>query len=143
MGILRFSDPLHSLHSSVLFQRSYPPELTPHARFLLVNFGLLGIFALLTILIERLTVRTLSSPVHPLTGRATPKLTLDCQKAISLAPAGNPTLERGTWQPFVAAIIGGPGLALALWWSGGEEEAGWLARRAWRETSAVQSQKKK
>lgn len=127
--------------SSIIHQRTFPPHLTQQTHYLLANFLLLATYAVLTILIERITIRTLNSPTHPLTGKPVPKLHLDCQKAIALAPAGNPSLERGSWQPVVAGIIGGPGLALALWWSGGEEEAGWLARRAWRETSAVRSVK--
>lgn len=109
--------------------------------YLFADYIATVVYIALAIRIERLTVRSFA-PTHPLTGQPRSRLSLDCQKAITLAPAGNPLLERGTWQPIVAGILCGPGMAAALWWSGSEEEEGWLARRAWREAAAVQGAKK-
>ncbi|PWN22744.1 hypothetical protein BCV69DRAFT_96227 [Microstroma glucosiphilum] len=94
--------------------------------FLFADYIGTVVYIILAIRIERLTIRS-SAPTHPLTGQPRSRLSLDCQKAITLAPAGNPQLERGTWQPLVAGILCGPGMAAAL---------------GWREAAAVQGAKK-
>ena len=115
--------------------------ITVDQYYLLADYGLAAFYLVATVLIERITIRNLN-PTHPVTGKAKPQLEVDCQRAIAAAPAGNPLLERGTWQPVLAGIIAGPGLAASLWWSGGEEENGWQARKAWREAVAVSGAKK-
>lgn len=114
--------------------------------YVLSNFALASLYLFLVIIVERTTLRPMNPAApHPLTGESQPQLRVDCLRAISLAPAGNPSLEqrRGLLAPVLAAVLGGPGLAASLWWSGGEEEAGWFARRAWRETSATVLSKKR
>lgn len=109
-------------------------------RLILAEFALASVFLLFTILVERAILRPMDPSPSPSSGQ----LRADCLRALSLAPAGNPSLEqrRGPLAPCLAALIGGPGLVASLWWSGGEEEAGWFARRAWRETRATVLEKK-
>lgn len=111
-------------------------------KYILLNFVLASLYCVLAILVERSTVRPINSLHHPVTGAPRPSLVADCLKAISLAPAGSPVLERGTIAPILFGIGAGPGAAAALWWSGAEEENGWYSRRAWREVAATASQKK-
>lgn len=132
--------PLPHAHRGLLSSRT---DVSAPATLLLADYACLTVFLAGSVLIERLTIRPISHVTHPLTGKSRRTLELDCQKAISLAPAGNPTLERGTWQPVLAGLLAGPGLAASLWWSGGEEEMGWMARRAWREADAVYGSKKR
>ncbi|KAK0536839.1 hypothetical protein OC842_001852 [Tilletia horrida] len=78
---------------------------------------------------------------HPLTGKQPSKLDLECERAIARAPAGHPIVELGIKGTTIATLLGGPGLAAAFWWARGEEEAGWKARREWREIQALASKK--
>ncbi|CAO1629566.1 unnamed protein product [Parajaminaea phylloscopi] len=114
-----------------------PGQLSGPAAYLLLNYVLGAVYCVLAILVERITIRPVNSLQHPLTGKPRPQLVADCLRAISLAPAGSPYLERGIWAPILTGIIAGPGAALALWWSGAEEENGWYSRRAWREAAAT------
>lgn len=77
---------------------------------------------------------------HPLTGKPRSQLDVDCLRAVSAAPAGVPFVETG-WGVALAYLIGGPGFASLLWWSRGEEEMGWKARKAWRGVVAVEGKK--
>lgn len=131
----------YGLSRVVLGLYVHEEKLTPPATYMLVNSALLGVGLTLSIVIERLTVRSLA-PIHPLTGRPRPHLAVEAHRAITLAPAGNPSLERGLVAPIVLGILAGPGAAASLWWSGGEEEGGWYGRRAWRETTATMAAKK-
>ncbi|CAO1615748.1 unnamed protein product [Sympodiomycopsis kandeliae] len=143
MGFYWFG--LHRFITSIVYQRSYPPQLTAHTDYLIANFLLLTIYAFAVLILERLTIRPINKTIHPVNEDPISNLYLDCQKAIQLAPAGNPGLEKPT-NPFflvLIAVLLGPGLMISLWWSSGEEENGWLARRAWRETSAIVAEKKK
>ena len=77
---------------------------------------------------------------HPLTGEVRSQLDVECQRAITAAPAGIPGAEVG-WGVLLSTFIGGPGFALLLWWSRGEEEAGWKSRRAFRAAVAAAGKK--
>lgn len=112
-------------------------QLSGPVRYILLNYALAALYCVLAVLIERTTIRPVRALHHPLTGKPRPQLVADCLKAISLAPAGSPGMERGIWEPMLTGIIAGPGAAAALWWSGEEEENGWYSRRAWREAAAT------
>ncbi|KDN48482.1 hypothetical protein K437DRAFT_255590 [Tilletiaria anomala UBC 951] len=131
-----------------------------------LNVAALIFSAFVILLIERLSIRSVSVPsssipakrgakaggasapaepeaeaagvaIHPLTGAPRSALDTECQRAIAGAPAGLPAAEIG-WGILASCLLGGPGFGLLLWWSRGEEEMGWKARRAWRQVVAVE-----
>lgn len=103
-----------------------------------------GTAVALTLLVvaEKTTFRN-KSAVHPVTGEARSPLEIECDKAIAKAPAGSLWLEKTTAGFIAATLVGGPGFAASMWWSSGEEELGWKARKSWRETVAVEGKKSK
>lgn len=115
-------------------------NLNDSSHFVLCGAAAAHLTLYLLVLSERLTWRS-SSARDPLTGAARPALDLECERAIARAPAGQPYLERGWKGTALSTLLGGPGFAAAMWWARGEEEAGWKARKAWRETVAVEGKK--
>ncbi|PWZ00507.1 hypothetical protein BCV70DRAFT_199785 [Testicularia cyperi] len=107
-------------------------------------FDILGLWIAITLIVasEKLTVRS-KSLTHPVTGASRSPLDIECDKAILKAPAGSPWLEKSTAGFITACLAGGPGFAASMWWCSGEEEAGWKARKAWREAVAVDGKKDK
>ncbi|KAJ1028593.1 hypothetical protein NDA16_001759 [Ustilago loliicola] len=97
---------------------------------------------ILLVVSEKLTFRN-KAAVHPVTGEPRSPLDLECDKAIAKAPAGSPWLEKTTVGFIVGSLVAGPGFAASMWWCSGEEELGWKARKAWRETVAVDGKKAK
>ncbi|SNX83138.1 uncharacterized protein MEPE_01844 [Melanopsichium pennsylvanicum] len=101
-----------------------------------------GIAMILLVAAERLTIRN-KDLIHPVTGVPRSPLDVECDKAISKAPAGSPWLEKTTTGLALATLVAGPGFAASMWWCSGEEELGWKARKSWRETIAVDGKKAK
>ncbi|KAE8212855.1 hypothetical protein CF327_g3540 [Tilletia walkeri] len=87
------------------------------------------------------TVTEQTARAHPFTGQMPSKVDLECEKAVARAPAGHPVAEVGWKGTAFAFLLGGPGMAACFWWARGEEEAGWKARREWREIQALTSKK--
>lgn len=111
-------------------------KLTDSSALALVQFAGLAIFLAAVRAAEELTIRS-THQVHPITGAPRSDLERECDAAIAKAPAGSPAVETEALWNVLIGVLGGPGAALGLWWAHGEERAGWITRRAWRETAAV------
>lgn len=107
-------------------------------------FDIAGLWIGITLLVisEKLTFRS-KATTNPSTGAPRSPLDIECDKAISKAPAGSPWLEKTTTGFIVASLAGGPGFAASMWWCSGEEELGWKARKSWREAVAIDGKKEK
>jgi len=115
-------------------------RLTDASHLTLWSFAGTVVFLLLARLAEQTSTRS-TAPVQPTTGKVRSEVERECDAALARAPAGSPTLETNALVQSLAALLLGPGAAMGLWWAHGEERAGWMARRSWRETAATSAKK--
>jgi hypothetical protein len=115
-------------------------RLTDASHLTLWSFAGTVVFLLLARLAEQTSTRS-TAPVQPTTGKVRSEVERECDAALARAPAGSPTLETNALVQSLAALLLGPGAAMGLWWAHGEERAGWMARRSWRETAAISTKK--
>lgn len=101
-----------------------------------MHTGALLLLPLGVLVLETLSTRATPRGLHPLTAAPFDPREASATRALALAPAGAPALEAGIRRPLTSLLLAataGPAFPLALWWSAGEERAGWLARGAARD----------